>query len=52
MAGASKHQPNSRACTLATLIARVTFPGLFVPTAQAGEFSNRVHAALHSTGEN
>lgn len=50
MAGASKIQPNSRAITLAPLPVRVTFPGLFVPTAQAGDFSNRLHVNPYTNG--
>jgi len=53
MAGASKHQPNSRANSLAPLPARVTSPGLFSRAAsQAGDFSNPFHTAPYSTGDN
>lgn len=53
MPGAIHSHPNPRACTLATLIARATFPGLFSRAAsQAGEFSNPFHTAPYSTGDN
>ena len=51
MAGASKHQPNSRANSLASLLARVTSPGLFSRAAsQAGDFSNRLHVNPYTNG--
>ena len=51
MAGASKHQPNSRAINLAPLPVRVTSPGLFSRAAsQAGDFSNRLHVNPYTNG--
>lgn len=51
MAGASKHQPNSRANSLASLLARVTSPGLFsLAASQAGDFSNRLHVNPYTNG--
>lgn len=53
MPGAIHSHPNSRAFSLASLLARATFPGLFSRAAsQAGEFSNPFHTAPYSTGDN
>lgn len=52
MPGAIHSHPNSRAFSLASLLARVTFPGLFSRAAsQAGEFSNPFHVNPYTSGD-